>query len=151
MYVARWALIGAALLAAFQAWLWAGQESLVGLAGAIALAVALVAAAHLPGTRYAEVLNRVWALPRAPGESDRGYRFKAALAWLVVVAICVLGAIALRWRTSIGADAASLVGVGLRVFGFVAGLMALQAFLEALFRSSNGAPLETSLEPTREE
>ena len=53
MYVARWVLICAALLAAFQAWLWAGQDSLVALAGAIALAVVLIAVAGRPGTRFA--------------------------------------------------------------------------------------------------
>src|SRR5688572_15127098 len=93
MYVARWALIGAALLAAFQSWLWAGQQSLAGLAVAIALAVALVAAVHLPGTRYAEVLKHAWDLPRAAGESERRYRLKIGFAWLVIVAVCVLGCV----------------------------------------------------------
>jgi hypothetical protein len=69
MYVARWALVGAALLAAFQAWLWGQQQSWFSLAGAIALARALVALVHLPVTRYAEALGRVWALPRRAGEA----------------------------------------------------------------------------------
>jgi hypothetical protein len=142
MYVARWLLIGAVLMAAFLAWLWAGQQSLAGLAGAIALAVALVAAVHLPGTRYSEVLDSVWNLPRASGESERKYRFKVALAWLLVVATCVAGCIALRGLTSMADGALTIVGVGLRVFGFVAGLMAFQSLFAGLFRSSSGTSPE---------
>lgn len=123
MYVARWALIGAALLAAFQVWLWAGQDSLVALAGAIALAVALVAVSCLPGTRLSAILNRVWVLPRASGESERRYRLKIAVAWVLVVALCVLGAFLVR-----GTAISEPGGIALRVFGFVAALMALQSF-----------------------
>ena len=129
MYVARWALIGAVLLASFQAWLWAGGESLVGLAGAIAVGIALIAAVWLPGTRYAVALNREWAWPRAPGESERRYRFKVALAWLLLVTLCILGCVALR-----GSASSQISGVALRVFGFVAALMALQSLLVGLFR-----------------
>lgn len=134
MHVARWALIGATLLAAFQAWLWSGQDSLLGLTGAIALALALVAAVHLPGTRYAEVLGQVWTLPRAPGESERRYRFKIALAWLLVVTLCLLACIPLHGKPSL-----EMAGVALRIFGFVALLMALQSFLTGLFRTSKEA------------
>jgi len=150
MYVARWALIGAALLAAFQAWLWAGQQSMAGLAAAVTLAVALVAAVHLPGTRYAEVLQRVWALPRVTGASERRYRFKVAIAWLVVVAMCVLGCVVLSGLTTNAEDDISLVGIGLRVFGFAAGLMALQSFLVGLFCSQRETPPNKSLKRTRE-
>ena len=145
MHVARWALIGAALLAAFQAWLWSGQGSLLPIAGAIALALALAAVALLPVTRFANVAGRVWALPRATGESERHYRFKIASAWFVVVAVCVLGCIAVRDTTI-----SQPVGIALRVFGFVAALMALQSFLVGLFRRSGGALPNKSLERTRE-
>lgn len=150
MYVVRWALIGAALLVAFQAWLWVGQQSLAGLAVAVGLAVAFVAAVHLPGTRYAEVLKHAWALPRGAGESERRYRFKVAIAWLVVVAVCVLGCVILSRITANGGNNTSLVGIGLRVFGFAAGLMALQSLLLGLFRAPDAAPSNKSLERTRE-
>lgn len=150
MYVARWVLVSTALLAAFQAWLWAGQQSVAGLAIAVALAVLLVAAVHLPGTRYAEVLQRVWALPRGAGESERKYRFKVASAWLGVVAVCVLGCVGLSRFTTNAEDEISFVGIGLRVFGFAAGLMALQSFLVGLFRSPPEAPPNKSLQRTRE-
>jgi len=136
MHLARWALIGAALLASFQAWLWAGQGSLLALAGAIALAVALTAVALLPRTRFALIVGRAWALPRAPGESERRYRFKIAAAWFVVVAVCALGSIAVR-DTAIS----QFAGVALRVFGFVAALMALQSLMVGLFRRTGGAQL----------
>jgi hypothetical protein len=123
---------------------------MVGLTISLASAVALVAAVHLRGTRYAEVLQSVWALPRGEGESERRYRFKVAVAWLVVVAVCVLGCVVLRILTPSVEDGASRVGVGLRVFGFVAGLMALQSFLVGMFRSPGGAPPNKSLERTRE-
>jgi hypothetical protein len=126
MYITRWVLISVALLAAFQAWLWAGQQSLAGLAVALVLALALVAAVHLPGTRFAVLLRHAWALPRQNDESDRRYRFKVALAWLLVVASCVLGCVAL---SSHARDDINLAGITLRVFGFVAGLMALQALI----------------------
>jgi hypothetical protein len=145
MHVTRWALIGAALLAAFQAWLWAGQDSPFALVGAIALAVALVVVALRPGTRVAAMLGRVWALPRASGESERHYRFKIAAAWLLVVALCVLGCIAVRSTTISGP-----AGIALRVFGFVAVLMALQSLLVGLFRSAASAPPNTPLQATRE-
>jgi hypothetical protein len=140
MYVARWALIGTALLAAFQAWLWAGQQSMAGLAVALAFAVGLIAAVHLPGTRYAEVLQRVWALPRPTGESERRYRFRVAIAWLVVVSVCVLGCVVLGWLRTNAENDISLVGIGLRVFGFAAGLMSLQSLLVGLRWSSHEAP-----------
>jgi hypothetical protein len=127
MQIARWALICAALLAAFQAWLWAGQGSLISLFGAIALAMAFLAVALLPNTRFAATLNRVWTLPRASGESERHYRFKIALAWLVVIGVCVLGCIGVR-VTRMDHSA----GIVLRVFGFVAALMALQSLLVGL-------------------
>ena len=114
MQVARWALIGASLLAAFQAWLWAGQGSLIGLAGAMAFALALIAAVHLPGTRYALVLGRAWDLPRASGESERRYRFKIALAWMLVVTLCVLGCIALRSRQSVEVSGVALQNLWFR-------------------------------------
>jgi hypothetical protein len=139
MNVARWILISAVLLAAFQAWLWAGQQSLVGLTVAVALAAALVAAVHLPGTRFAVVLRHVWALPRGAGESERRYRFKISLAWLAVVALCVLGCIAFEAFATYAEDAVSFPGIGLRVFGFVAGLMALQSFLAGVFSSPGNA------------
>jgi hypothetical protein len=129
--------------------LWAGQQSLAGLAVAIALAVALVAAVHLPGTRYAEVLQHVWALPRAAGESERRYRLKVAFAWLVVVAVCVLGCVILSQIKANAGNESSLFGPGLRVFGFVAGLMALQSFLAGLFCAPGAAPPDKSLERTR--
>ncbi len=143
MYVARWVLICAALLAAFQAWLWSGQDSLVALAGAIALAVVLIAVAGRPGTRFAAALSRVWALPRAPGESERHYRFKIAIAWLLVVTLCIFGVVVVR-----GTAISEPGGIVLRVFGFVALLMALQSFLVGLFRSTRGAPPDTS-QPNR--
>ncbi len=132
MQVARWALTCVALLAAFQAWLWAGQDSLLALAGSIALALALLAVAFRPGTRLARVLGREWVLPRTAGESQRRYRFKIAMAWLLVVALCVVGCIAIRGNTTL-----VLTGVALRVFGFVALLMAFQSLLAGLFRSSS--------------
>jgi hypothetical protein len=122
MHVARWALVCAALLASFQAWLWAGQGSLLALAGAIALAVALVAVALRPGTRLANTVGRAWALPRGAGESERHYRFKIAAAWCAVVVACVLGCIAVRDTTLSQSG-----GIALRVFAFVALLMALQS------------------------
>lgn len=133
MYVARWILVGTVLLAAFQAWLWSNQQSLVGLVGAISAAVALIAALFLPGTRYAIALGSEWQLPRAEGESERRYRFKVALAWLLVATLCVLGCIALRVMALTG-----FFGIALRVFGFVAALMALQSLLVGLFRRSQG-------------
>lgn len=144
MYVARWALIGAALLAAFQAWLWVGQGSLFALACAIALAVAIVAVATHSRTRFAAALGHVWALPRASNESERRYRFKVAIAWIAIVALCVLGCIVVR-----GTAIAGAAGIALRVFGFVAVLMALQSFLVGLFRSTGVAPPNTSPERTR--
>jgi hypothetical protein len=150
LYVARWALIGAALLAAFQAWLWTGQQSLIGLVVCVASAVPLVAAVHLPGTRYAEVLQKVWALPRGADESERRYRFKIAIAWLAVVAACVIGCIVLSVTAAETQDGIDLAGMGLRVFGFVAALMALQSFLVALFRSPARVPTNQSLERMRE-
>ena len=145
MHIARWALIGAALLASFQAWLWAGQDSLLALAGAIALAMALVAIALLPGTRFALIVGRAWALPRAPGESERHYRFKIAAAWCVVVTTCFFGCIAVR-NTTISQSA----GIGLRVFGAIAAAMALQSALVGMFGRARGAPPNTSLGRTRE-
>jgi hypothetical protein len=124
MQIARWALICAALLGAFQAWLWVGQGSLVSLFGAIALAMTFLAVALLPNTRLAVTLNRAWTLPRASGESERHCRFKIVAAWLVVVGVCVLGCIGVR-VTHIDQSA----GIVLRVFGFVAALMALQSLL----------------------
>jgi len=141
MRVARWVLFSAALLAAFQAWLWSEQQSLLGLAVAIGLALALVAAVSLPGTRYAVVLNHEWTLSRAPGESERRYRFKVAGAWLLVVALCVLGCVVLRDGVSSGVG-----GIALRVFGFVAALMALQSFLVGQFRPACGTPANAPLE-----
>ncbi len=141
MQVARWALICAALLAAFQAWLWAGQDSPLALAGAIALALCLAAVALRPATRFATVVGRVWTLPRSPTESERHYRFKVAIAWCAVVAVCVLGCLIVR-NTAISQPA----GIVLRVFGFVASMMALQSFLVGLFRRVSSAPHGTSLE-----
>jgi hypothetical protein len=141
MHVARWALIGAALLAAFQAWLWAGAGSMLALAGAIALAVALAAVALLPNTRFALIVGRAWTLPRAPDESERHYLLKIAAAWCLVVAVCVLGCIAVR-----GTGISQPAGIALRVFGFVAALMALQSFLVGLFGQAGGAPPNTSME-----
>jgi phosphatidylserine synthase len=73
-------------------------------------------------------------LPRASAESERRYRFKIALAWVVVVALCVLGCLAVR-----GAQWPETPGVALRIFGFVAALMALQAFLSGVFRAPGKA------------
>ena len=149
MYVARWALIGAALLAAFQAWLWGQQRSWLAVAGAIALAIALVAVVHLPGTRYSEALGRVWALPRKAGEAERTYRFRIALAWVLVTVVCASSAIALPLALA-KASENSVLPVGLFVFGFVAALMGLQSFLVGWLRASGAAPPNTSLERTRE-
>ena len=134
MHVARWALIGAILLAAFQAWLWSGQDSLPGLAGAIAIALALIAAVHLPGTRSAVVLGYAWTLPRAPRESERRYKFKVALAWIGVGTLCLLACIPLH-----GEPSQETVGVALRIFGFIALLMALQSYLAGMFRAPREA------------
>ena len=129
MYIARWALISASLLAAFHAWLWAGQGSLLAVAGCVGLAVSLVALALLSRSRFATTMGRAWVLPRAAGESERRHRFKVALAWLAFVAVCLLGCITVR-DTSMS-DAG---GIALRVFAFVAALMALQSFFMGLFR-----------------
>jgi hypothetical protein len=143
MQVTRWALLCAALLASFQAWLWAGQDSLLALAGAIALAVALVAAALRPGTRFANTVGSAWALPRRAGESERRYRFKIAATWCAVVVACVLGCIAVRGTTISQAG-----GIALRVFGFVAALMALQSVLVGVFHRQ-GQPKTGACAPLR--
>jgi hypothetical protein len=131
MQVARWALTSAALLVAFQAWLWTGQDSLLALAGSIAVALTLLAVAFHSKSRLAAVLGREWVLPRTSGESERRYRFKIAMAWLLVVGLCVVGCMAIH-----GSTTPVLTGIALRVLGFVAAVMAFQSFLAGLFRSS---------------
>ena len=137
MQIARWALIGAALLAAFQAWLWADQESWPAFAAAAALTLGLIAVAYLPKTRYAIAVNRVWALPRRPEESERRYRLRFAIAWLLVVTVFTLAAVAIRHYDLLDRDTIPLFSVGLRVFGFVALMMALQSFLVGVFRRTH--------------
>ena len=80
------------------------------------------------------MLGREWVLPRTSGESERRYRFKIAMAWLLVVGLCVAGCIAIYGSTTL-----VLTGIALRVFGFVAAVMAFQSFLAGLFRSSSRA------------
>jgi hypothetical protein len=141
MRIARWALLGAALLAAVQAWLWSSQQFRLLLVGAITLCTLILLVALRPGSRLAAVVHRRWALPRVPGESDRWYHLRIAGVWLSIGLVSVAALF-----VSVAAASSPWVSLVLLFTGFTALLMALQSLLSGSLRNELSKPPASTCE-----
>jgi hypothetical protein len=130
-----WALVGAAVLAGFQAWAWFECGFFLISALVLLLAVPLLVTAFRPTSRVGAALMHVWGLPRRVGESNRGYRLRAAMLWISSAGIaCLL----LRLLIRRGQDhflpiSETFISVSLILVVFLSLIMALQALLRAFF------------------
>jgi len=152
MIARRWLLFAAALLAGFQAWLWLYQSWWVaGLASGL-LALVLLAVAVRPSSRIGSVVTRVWNPPQRPGETERRYRFRIGLTWLLVAGIvpAAVWFIPPSEASPEGELRETYISIGSILFVVLSLLMSGQSFLRALLARPVAATPNNSLERTRE-
>jgi hypothetical protein len=148
--MARWAIVGASLLAAFQLWLWVVQGYLLGALLALVTMFALGFAAWRPGSAYARSLTKARVLKRAIDESERAYWFRVSLTWVLVAVVCLVGALGIP-SVFRGSSAFLTLVVALFYSLSLASIcMALQSFRYCIVQSAAAAPPNNSLERTRE-
>jgi hypothetical protein len=139
MRPSSWSLVAAALFATFQAWLWFSGSYPIAAVSALALAFALALTAAKPISGLARILTRIWAPAKRPGETERHYRLRIAVLWLLVaVAAYAVGYVIPPSESSLeGELRETYIFVGVASTIFVALMMSFQSALVAFFQGTD--------------